>query len=349
MRAAVYRGPGMLTVEDVPCPKVGPGEVLIKVKACSICGTDRKILASGHSKISDGAEAVLGHEIAGEIVETGEGVPYYRGGMRVIIAPNVGCGSCRPCREGLDQLCPTYNAFGLTLPGGFAEYLLVPAAPVARGNLIVIPSDVSYWEAAVVEPLSCCLNGYEALGIRPGDSLLIFGAGPMGNLHLMLNKHLGTGLTFVVDVNQERLELSRNLGADFVLAGDGALKDKVLEFTHGEGVDSIFVAAPVPHLVEQALDLVAINGKVNVFAGLPADNAVLPVNMNMLHYRQVRLVGTTGATRSQLRNVLRLIGKSGLDVKRIITLRITLDQLPSVLADNPLLDRNMKVVVEPTP
>jgi len=348
MRAAIYKAPGKIVLEEVPDVRPGRGEVVVKVEACSICGTDRKIFRYGHPKIREGEERILGHELAGEIVEVGPEVKGYRVGMRVAVVPNVGCGVCPVCREGLDQLCPDYNAFGITWPGGFAEYLRIPADAVTRGNLVEIPHNVSYTEAAVVEPLACCLNAYEAMNICPGDSVLIFGAGPMGNLHLLLNKHLGCGLTILVDVNPERLKFSQKLGADYVILNDRNLKQKVMDITSGAGVDAVIVASPVPQLVEQALEVVARNGKIAVFAGLPAGKELVCINLNLVHYQQVSMVGTTGSTRAQFRRAMRLVSESGLPVKKIITARIGLEDLPSVLGDDALLDRNMKVVVEPS-
>lgn len=347
MRAAVYKSPGTLAVQEVPRPKVGRGQVLVQVKACSICGTDRKIYRQGHRKIREGEPRILGHEIAGEIVEIGEGVAHFRPGMRIAIAPNVGCGFCPICQQGLEQLCPDYDAFGISWPGGFAEYVLIPETAVAGGNLVQIPEALPYDEAAVVEPLACCFAGFEAMGIQPGDSLLIFGAGPMGNLHLMLNKKLGIGVTIVVDVDEGRLAFSRGLGADFALLNDASLRDRVMDITNGNGVDALIVAASVPALVGQALDLAATNGKVNVFAGLATGKETISINANTIHYRQVRVVGTTGATRGQFRTTLRLVSASGLDLKPIITMRIGLAELPSLLGDDAALDRNMKIVVEP--
>lgn len=348
MRAVVYKGPGKLVLEEVPLPRVGRGEVLVKVEACSICGTDRKILRFGHRKIKAGEERILGHEIAGVIAEVGEGVKYYREGMRVAIVPNVGCGFCSLCQQGLEQLCPDYDAFGISWPGGFAEYVLIPEVAVSRGNLVEIPDELSFAEAAVVEPLACCFSAYEAMGIRPGDSLLIFGAGPMGNLHLLLGKQLGIGLTIVVDVEESRLDFSRKLGADFVFLNDESLRGKVMDITYGYGVDAVIIAAPASQLVGQALELAATNGKVHVFAGLPAGKETVAINANTIHYRQIKLLGTTGATRTQFRTTLRLVSSTGLDLIRIITMRIGLAELVSVLGDDSTLDQNMKIVVEPT-
>lgn len=345
MRAAVYTGKGEMEIRDIPRPGIGPGEVLLRVRACSICGTDRKIFNRGHFKIGEGEDRILGHEITGEIAGTGEGVEYYTEGMRVAVAPNVGCGVCTSCRRGLDQLCPEYDAFGITWPGGFAEYVRVPAPAVRRGNLVEIPEGVDFSEAAIVEPLACCYSGYEALDAGPGDSVMIMGAGPMGNLHLMLNRHLGCGRTFVVDIDRERLEFSRRLGADFTLENDGGLADRVMELTGGEGVDVVITAAPVPVVQRQALELVAINGGINFFAGLPGDAEEVEINTNTVHYRQLRIVGNTGSTREQFRRTMRLV-ESGLDVNPIITRRADLQELVGLMADDEALDANMKIVIE---
>lgn len=346
MLAAVFLGPRQLVLRDIPRPVPGPGEVLVQVKACSICGTDRKIYKYGHRKIRTGEERILGHELAGQILEIGEGVDYYRPGMRVAVAPNVGCGYCPVCREGMEQLCPEYNAFGITWPGGFAEYLLIPRTAVVRGNLVEIPEPITYLEAALIEPLACCLAAREAMNIAPGASLLILGAGPMGNLHLMLNKHLGVGLTIVADLDKHRLEFSRQLGADFVLENDVHLKDNVLDITHGRGVDAVIIAASVPELIEQAFSVVAIMGTINVFGGMPTGKEWVRIDANAIHYRQVKLLGTTGATRAQFYRASMLISNSKLDLRKIVTKKIKLPELGFVLDDDALMDENMKIVVE---
>jgi L-iditol 2-dehydrogenase len=200
--AAVYKGRKNIEINNIPKPEIGDNEVLLKVKVCSICGTDRKIYEYGHFKIKEKNEQILGHEISGVIEEVGKKVDYYEKGMRIALAPNVGCGFCEVCRKGLEQLCLDYNAFGISWPGGFAEYVKIPEIAVRHGNLVEIPESLSYEEAAIIEPLSCCYNAHESLNVRPGESLLIFGAGPMGILHLILNKHLGIGMTIVTDVDE---------------------------------------------------------------------------------------------------------------------------------------------------
>ena len=239
MLAAVYKGKKNIEIKDIPKPEISDDEVLLKVKACSICGTDRKIYEYGHFKINERNEQILGHEISGVIEEVGKKVDYYEKGMRIALAPNVGCGFCEVCRKGLEQLCLDYNAFGISWPGGFAEYVKIPEIAVKHGNLVEIPKSLSYEEAALIEPLSCCYNAYESLKVRPGESLLIFGAGPMGILHLILNKHLGIGMTIVVDIDDKRLKLSQGFGADYLVKSDFRIKKTIMSLTNGVGIDNI--------------------------------------------------------------------------------------------------------------
>lgn len=346
MKAAIFKGKEKIKVEDVPKPKIGSDEVLLKVKTCSICGTDRKIYKFGHSKIAEGEERILGHEITGVIAETGENVEEYSTGMRVVVAPNVGCGHCHLCRRGLEQLCADYNAFGISWPGGFAEYVKIPASAVRRGNLVELPDKMSFEKASVLEPLACCYNAYEAMDIKPGDYIMIFGAGPMGILHLVLNKFLGSGKAAVVDIDEQRLELSRYFGADYTFGNDGELKDRVMEVTDGRGFDTVITAAPVPVIQEQALELVATGGNICYFAGLPAGKEEIKFNSNTVHYKQLRVTGTTGASLKQFRRTVKLAESDKLDLQKIVTKKIRLEELETIFDKPEVFSENVKIIVD---
>jgi threonine dehydrogenase-like Zn-dependent dehydrogenase len=344
--AAVYKGKKRIVIEDLSKPEIGEGDLLIKVVISSICGTDRKIYEYGHRKIPEGQEQILGHEITGIIEKTGKNVRYYREGMRVVIAPNVGCGHCPACRKGLEQLCPDFNAFGISWPGGFAEYLKIPEAVVKNGNVVVLPDSIDFEEAAVIEPLACCYNAYESLDIKPGNSLLIFGAGPMGMLHLVLNKHLGIGKTIMADLDEARLQISKKMGADYTVIGDQNLKERVMDITGGEGADYIITSAPVPIIQEQALELVAINGGINYFAGLPAGKEEIRFNSNTVHYKQLRITGTTGASLKQFRRTVKIAENKNLNLKRIVTKKIRLTELENIFEQPEVFSNNIKIVVD---
>jgi len=345
MLAAVYKGKKNIEIKDIPKPEIGDNEVLLKVKACSICGTDRKIYEYGHFKIKEKNEQILGHEISGVIEEVGKKVDYYEKGMRIALAPNVGCGICEVCRKGLEQLCLDYNAFGISWPGGFAEYVKIPEIAVKHGNLVEIPESLSHEEAAIIEPLSCCYNAYESLNVRPGESLLIFGAGPMGTLHLVLNKYLGIGMTIMADIDEKRLELSQGFGADHLIKSDSEIKETIMSLTKGIGVDNIITAASVTEIQEESLELVAINGKINFFAGLPLGKEEIKLNSNIIHYKQLKITGTTGASLKQFRQTVKLSQNIGVNFKKVITKRIGLEELYSIFKDVSVFRNNLKIVV----
>lgn len=345
MLAAIYNGKKNIKIRDIPKPEIGDNEVLLKVKACSICGTDRKIFEYGHFKIKEKNEQILGHEISGVIEEVGGKVDYYEKGMRVALAPNVGCGFCEVCRKGLEQLCLDYNAFGISWPGGFAEYVKIPEIAIKHGNLVEILESLSYEEAAIIEPLSCCYNAYESLNVRPGESLLIFGAGPMGILHLILNKHLGIGMTIVVDIDEKRLKLSQGFGADYLIKSGFRIKKTIMNLTNGMGVDNIITAASVPEIQKEALEFIAINGKINFFAGLPVGREEIKLNSNIIHYKQLRITGTTGASLKQFRQTVKLSQNAGFNIKKIITKKIDVEELSTIFEDVSVFNNNMKIVV----
>lgn len=347
MLAAIYHGVKDITVEEIDKPKINHNEVLIRIKAASICGTDRKIYEYGHFKIKENTEVVLGHEISGVIDEVGQDVHKYKKGMHVVVAPNVGCGECEICKNGFDQLCPDFNAFGVTRPGGFAEYMKVTEDAVRNGNIIAIGDELSFEDGALLEPFSCCYNAWEAMRIQPGDNVLIVGAGPMGNLHLLLNKNLGSGKVFMTDISEERLSFSEKLGADYIFLNDQNLKQNILMRTNGYGVNAVIVATPISAIQNQALDLVGIKGSVSFFAGLPKGVDYANLKTNLIHYKQLRVTGTTGSSLGQFRKTVKIVKSLGIKLDRIVTKTIGINQLPKLFEDHVTFNKNMKVIVNP--
>src|SRR5579875_371097 len=180
MKVLAYRGPGPLVLEERPQPHAGPGEVVVHVDACSICGTDLRIVSGEHRAYADGLGRAPGHEVVGTVVEVGSDARAVVG-QRVFVAPNYGCGHCRACRRGLVNLCEHLRAIGITEDGGFAEYLLLRRDLVAQGNLLALPEEADAAAAALAEPLACALRGSQACHIGPGDVVLVYGAGPIGD------------------------------------------------------------------------------------------------------------------------------------------------------------------------
>ena len=328
MRAAVYHDIGSIKSERVPDPKPGPGEAVLKVGAAGICGTDLRIYANGHHRIPRGTKRILGHELAGEIVKVGKGVISLQPGMRVGIAPNMGCGICTQCVAGWTNLCKDYTAFGISLDGAFAEYMLVTADAIKQGNVVPVPDHVPFSVAALAEPLSCCFNGQEAVNVRRDDVVLIVGAGPIGIMHLLLAKLSGARTVIVSELSETRRKQAEEHGADMAVdPQQEALQEIVLEVSGGEGANVVIVAAAAARVQEQSLELAAQQGRINFFGGLPKDKPFIQFNSNLVHYKQLIVTGTTGSNVRQYRSSMNLIAAGRIKLDTLISATLPLDRI----------------------
>ena len=347
MRALVYHGPGRLELEDRPEPSPGRGEAVIRVLAAGICGTDLRIAKGAHRAYPDGTRRVPGHEIAGEVAAVGAGVEATRVGERVFVAPNLGCGECPACRAGRMNLCADADAFGITLDGAFAEYMHVPAAAVAAGNLMPVPPDADPAAVSVVEPLACVLRGQRAVSVGEGDRVLVCGAGPIGLLHVLVALASGADRVLVSEPNARRRADAEAIGAGAVI--DPAAEDvraRVLEETDGLGADVVITAVPVRAVQEQALELAAVGGRINFFGGLPKDDSMISLDSNAIHYRELTLTGTTANDTADCRRALELATAGRVDLARLVTARFPLDRADDAFAAAGG-GRELKVVIEP--
>ncbi len=327
MKAVRHHGPGDLRVDEVAVPAPGAGEVLLRVAAVGICSTDRKIAARGHFKIgSHTGPRTLGHEIVGEVVEVGE-ASAVTPGTRVAIAPNICRDGSDACVSGESHLSEEYEAFGIGLDGGMAEYMLVSAHAVERGHLLPLPEDLSSLDAVLLEPLACCYNSLDTCAMKPGESLLVVGGGAMGQLHVSLARAFGAGLIVVSDPNEKRLERARTLGADATIrARDEDVDARVAELTERRGFDVIVVTAGSAAAQSAAVGQAATRGRINLFASLPSEEGRPTIDANRIHYRQIQLLGTTGASVLQMRRTLRLLASRRIDPGSLITGRYPLAQ-----------------------
>jgi L-iditol 2-dehydrogenase len=265
MRAAVYRGADDLRIEEVPVPEVAAGEMLVRVDACGICGTDIKKIQKGLLP----APRVFGHEIAGTVARLGAGVSRFREGQRVALHHHVPCGDCFYCRIRAYAQCATYKRNGTTAGfepagGGFAEYVRALDWIVARGA-VPIPDGVASEEAIFVEPVNTCLKAVRKAGIGKGQTVLVVGQGPIGLLLMQLARREGAEV-LVSDPMPDRLEAARRLGADQALAATGDVAREVRAATGGRGADRVFLAALGPAAFAQAVDATRPAGRIMVFA-----------------------------------------------------------------------------------
>ena len=327
MLAAVYHGPEDLRVEMRPVPGLESGEVLLKVLSTGICGTDIRILHGAHRKYTPGTVRIPGHEAVGDIVELGADVTGLEVGQRVFMAPNMGCGHCRQCISGNNNLCANYEAPGITFDGSFAEYMRIPSAAILQGNLIHISKEVDPAAAALIEPFACVLRGQDAVHIQPGESVLVVGAGPIGIMHMMLAQLRGAGCVIVSELIPERAAQVREFGADRVVnPSEEDLAAVIDEQTNGAGVDVAIVAAPAHSAQEAAVELAAIGGRINFFGGLPKDRPAIQLNSNLVHYKELIITGTTACSTQDCQRAAVIVNSDRIDLSKLIGARFPLSE-----------------------
>ncbi|MCK4434029.1 zinc-binding dehydrogenase [Candidatus Bathyarchaeota archaeon] len=342
MKAAMLYGIRDLRIEDVDVSEVEAGEVLIKIKAATTCGTDLKIFQRGYVEKVIKLPTVFGHEWAGEVVEVGEGLEWPKQGMRVRAGNSAPCLHCMMCTRGNYNLCENM----IWLWGAYAEYIKVPARMVLV-NLQVIPQHVSYEEAAITEPLACVLHGAEKVGVKLGDTVAIIGAGPIGLLHLLTAKKNGAEKVISIDLVEERLNFAKKLGADETInAVKENVVEKVRQLTGGYGADVVIEAIGLPQTWEQALKLVRKGGSVLEFGGCPPGTEIT-VDTEQLHYGEITVHGAFHATPLHFKKALNLIASGTIDVKPLITKKIGLEEIAEAFKILSTTKNEIKIAVIP--
>jgi L-iditol 2-dehydrogenase len=346
MKVARFHAPGDIRLEDAPEPRPGPGELKIRVRNCSTCGTDVKISKFGHHHIVP--PRVMGHEIAGEVVDAGEGVSGWAPGDRVQVIAAIPCGTCEECRRGRMTVCSRQESMGYHYDGGFAEYMIIPAKVPAVDGVNRIPDGVSFAEASVAEPLACVLNGQELARVGEGDDVVVFGSGPIGCLHVRVARARGAGRVFLVELNADRLHQASELVKPdaAILAGKSDPVQAVKDLTGGRGADVIITAAAAHTPQQQAQWMAAPGGRISFFGGLPKDDPVISCDSNQVHYRELSIVGANGSSPAHNARALALIGSGEVPVQDLITHRVPLADVHKALG---LVARgeSIKVTVEP--
>jgi L-iditol 2-dehydrogenase len=347
MKALRFYAPEDLRVEDVPEPECGPDEVKLKVKNCSTCGTDVKIQHNGHQNLTP--PRIIGHEIAGEVVEVGTNVNGWAAGDRAQVIAAVPCGDCYECKKGWMAVCQNQTSVGYQYDGGFAEYLIVPREVLKVDGLNRIPDNVGYAEASAAEPFACAINAQEQLGIEPGDTVVVFGAGPIGCMHIRIARGVhNCGPVYLIDVNAERLAMSANAVSpeETINGAEVDVVAKVMELTGGRGADVIITATAANVTQEQAISMAARNGRISFFGGLPKTDPTITCDSNVVHYRQLHIHGANGSAPEHNRKALEYISTGQVPVKDLITHHIPLD---NVLEAFGIVARGeaIKVTVEP--
>jgi len=346
MKAAVLKDLEKIEVKEVKKPKISSdGQILVQVKSCAVCGSDIRIYHFGNPRVK--FPQIIGHEIAGEVVEVGGEVENFKVGDRVAIGADVPCGVCKFCRNGLGNNCPLNYAIGYQFQGGFAEYILLNELTVKYGPVHKIPNNLSFSEASLAEPLACCLNGYELSSLKPGDIVAIIGAGPIGCMLIELAKNLGASKIIVSQRSKERLNIAKKFSADVYISSlEENLVKRVMEETEGEGANVVMVACSSPSAQEEALKIVSHRGRVNFFGGLPPGSSKINIDSNLIHYKECFILGSHGSVPRQHKIALDFLAKGIIKGEKLITHHFTLDKIKEAfkVADG---HKGLKIIINP--
>jgi len=339
MRVAMYYNNKDVRLQEIPIPKIGPGELLVKVFASGICGSD----VMEWYRIKK-APRVLGHEIAGEIVEVGSGVDRYKIGDRVFVSHHVPCNTCQYCLNGFHTLCDTLRSTHFD-PGGFAEYIRIPRINVDRG-VFILPDKISFEEGIFIEPLACVFRGQRLAKFKPGQSVFIIGSGISGVLHIALARTSGAGLIIASDINEFRLKAAKKFGAEVTILAKEVNATKIREINHGRLADLIIVCAGNPSAYKQALETVDRGGTVLCFAPIePGINFSFP--FFDFWDDGVTLMSTYGGSPLDITNAIELIRAQRLPLREMITHRLPLAETGIGFSLVTEAKESIKVIIDP--
>jgi len=348
MKAAIIEEVNKIVVKDISTPKCDSQSILIKVKSCAICGTDVRIFSNGQKNVQ--FPFTTGHEIAGVVNKIGNDVKNNIAGIkegdRVVVFPAIPCGECEFCQSGRFNLCLNKQSIGYNIPGGFAEYVLIPGYAIR--NLIKIPEKISFSEASITEPVACCINGQRFLDISLGDAVVIIGVGPIGYIHAQLAEHCGATKIILVDILESKLDLIRSVDPHFVFIDSSKenLVKRILEETDGRGAEKVVVACSSGKAQQEALEIASKGGKILFFAGLPESVSTIELNTNLIHYKELSVYGSFASTLEQNKIALNLIVHGLIKAKKMISHTFPLFQIVEGI-NIVKKGEGLKVVVNP--
>lgn len=348
MKAVVLHGPenypNNYEVMDIEKPVCGDGDILLKMKAAALCGTDKRIFTGAKTK-GVRKDSVVGHEICGLIEQVGKNVKGFSVGDRVAIANVIPCGHCSACLSGRENACLHRQAIGYEFNGGFEEYVLIPQVCIESGNVVKLPDTVSYAAGALIEPLACCIRGLRNTGTGFNDTVLIIGAGPIGLMHLQLSLISGAREVIVSELDPEKRALALKLGAKIAVdpAKDN-LEKIVMDETNGEGVDRIVMAIGVNALVDGTFKLAKKGGTVCLFAGFPKGK-MSEFDPSVIHYNELNITGSTAYKRIDYLQAAGMVSSGKIDLDAIVSHKFKIEDFRKAL-DLHMAGTALKVVIE---
>lgn len=325
MIGAYFLGNKTIETRPLKLPEPGAGQVLLRVCACGVCGTDVHIYEGGKGSADVTPPVILGHEFSGYVEKIGPGVEGLRIGQLVTVDPNIYCGKCLPCRQGQKQMCHHMKAVGVTMDGGFADYCLAPYA-----QCVAVPENTDPELAAMAEPVACCLHGIDRVGIRPGENVLVVGGGTIGQIMLQLARNAGAAKVVLSEPVAKRRQLAVELGADAAIDPiHENLNERLYDILGCEGADVVIECVGSPRTSEQAIDAAARCGRIMLF-GVPHPEAVLQTKMHPIFQKELTIMGSFVNPDTHSRAVA-LIASGRLNLKPLITHRFPVSQLEEAI------------------
>ncbi|MCK4400882.1 alcohol dehydrogenase catalytic domain-containing protein [bacterium] len=353
MKAAQFVGKPLFELNDIPEPECPPSGLLVRVDSAAICGTDLKIMKCQDVKIekdevtSMDIPRVTGHEFSGVVHQAGSEVHGFHCGDRVVIAPTVPCLNCVMCDRKYYEMCQNVQVIGYHRNGGFAELVKLDQDVLASGCVIKVPENVTLEAAALTEPLSCAINCLELSPVTKDGSILVMGAGPLGIIIADLAGYLGAKKIIICDISSEQLEKAKVcLDAITVNLKNEDIEERIDKLTSGIGVDLVVTACPAPQSQQMALKLVSKKGAVNFFGGLPRDHAIVPLNTNLIHYKEITVVGTHGSAPQHVAQAVKLQAESAVNLEKYIESSYRLNEINEALKIAQGTGR-LKILIKP--
>ena len=345
MKAIRYYAPNDVRLEELPIPGIGAHEILVKVIACAVCGTDLKAFRVGNSRMK--APITMGHEFTGKIVDIGNQVSGFNLDDQIVMATSVSCGQCYYCKQGHPNLCVDGAPMGFSYPGGMAEYVVLPERAINNGHVIKVPDTLTGYSASLAEPISCTVNAAENCNITEGDTVVVVGAGPMGILNACMAQEFGASKVIMSEINENRLIQATGFGIHRL--NNPAKEDLVtcvMEETNGIGADVAIVAAPAAFPQEQALSYVRKRGTICLFASLPKGKSMLSLDSRLIHYGELRIVGSSDSTPKQVERALQFIDKHPGYLQKMITHHLPFEEVHKAF-ELMANGESLRVVLEP--
>jgi len=345
MKAAVFEELEKIVVREVEDPQIDDDSALLKVESVAVCGSDIRIFHHGNPRLKP--PAIIGHETAGTVVQAGKNVSRVKQGDRVAVGADVPCGQCAWCRNGLGNNCAINYAIGYQIPGAFAEYMLLPRLVLEEGPVTPFGEKLGFDQAALAEPLACVINGLELVGLSLGKTIVLVGMGPIGCMMIDAARAMGAIKVICVELSPGRMEIARKYAADvYINPKEEDVIARCRQETGGEGPDVVMTTCPSVEVHEQAIQMVAHRGYVNLFGGLGKNVRPMSVLSNTIHYKECFVTGSHGCVPRQHELAVRLLEAGKVRTEPIITHHFPLEEINQAFQTMES-QKGMKIIVHP--